>query len=121
MSSLLHLELVFPGLVTYAFFVPFLLRVFLAGVFLLDARKYWDKKERWWIPDGVALVAAVFLLAGYATQLAALIGIGYLAFVYYKKDHDSVFNSRPLAFLAFAVLVSILITGAGAFALDLPF
>ncbi len=121
MTSLFHLELVFPALLTYSFFVPLLLRICVAGVFLLDARKYWDKKERWWIPDGVALGAAVLLLAGYATQLAALIGIGYLAFVFYKKDHDSVFNSKPLAFLALAVLVSLLITGSGAFALDLPY
>jgi hypothetical protein len=121
MTSIFHLELIFPALLTYSFFVPLLLRVFIAGILLLDARKYWDKKERWWIPDGVALVAAVFFLAGYATQLAAIIGIGYLAFVFYKKDHDSVFNSKPLAFLAFAVFVSLLVTGSGAFALDLPY
>lgn len=121
MPSIFHLELLFPTLLTYSFFVPLLLRVFLALIFLLDARKYWDKKERWWIPDGVALVAAVLLLAGYAVQLAALIGIGYLAFVFYKKDHDSVFTSKPLAFLAFAVLLALLMTGAGAFALDLPY
>lgn len=121
MTSLLHLELLFPALLTYSFFVPLVLRLFLAGVFLLDARKYWDKKERWWIPDGVALVVAVFLLAGYAVQLAVLIGFGYLAFVFYKKDHDSVFNTKPLAFLAFAVLFSLLVSGAGAFALDLPY
>lgn len=121
MASVLHLELLFPSLLTFSFFVPLLLRVFLAGVFFLDARHYWGKKDRWWLPDGVALVVGVLLLAGYAVQLAALAGIGYLAFVFYMKDHESVFKSKPLSFLALAVLLSLLVTGAGAFALDLPY
>jgi len=121
MPSIFHLELLFPALLTYSFFVPLLLRVFMAGIFLLDARKYWDKKERWWVPDGVALVVTVLLLAGYATQLATLIGVAYLAFVFYKKDHESVFNNKPLLFLALAVLLALLVSGAGAFALDLPY
>lgn len=121
MPSLVHLATVFPYLLTFSFFVPLILRVSVAAVFFLDARHYWDKKERWWLPDGIALVVGVLLLAGYATQLAALLGIAYLAFVFYMKDHDSVFRGKPLAFLTFAVLLSLLVLGAGAFALDLPY
>ena len=51
----------------------------------------------------------------------ALFGIGYLAFVYVKKDHDSVFLNQAACWLGLAILLSLLVTGGGAFAFDLPF
>ncbi|MBI3573685.1 hypothetical protein HY090_01405 [Candidatus Kaiserbacteria bacterium] len=115
------MENVFPSLLTYTFFAPLILRLFIAGAFFSDAKKYWDKRERWWIPDGIALVIGAFLLVGYATQLAAIAGIGYLAFVYYKKDHESVFSTKETSLLALGILISFLATGAGAYAFDLPY
>lgn len=115
------METVFPALLTFSFFAPTILRVFLAIAFFCDARKYWSKKERWWIPDGIAAIVGVLLLVGYGTQIVAILGIGYLAFVYYKKDHESVFSNKTAAFLALAILLSLLATGAGALAFDLPY
>lgn len=114
------MENILPGFLTFSFFAPLILRVFVAFVFFIDAKKYWDKRSRWWFPDGIALVIGVLLLLGYATQLAAFFGIGYLAFVYYKKDRESVFSDKVAAFLALAILLSLLLTGAGALAFDLP-
>jgi uncharacterized membrane protein YphA (DoxX/SURF4 family) len=115
------MENLFPALLTYSFFAPTVLRIFVALLFMSDAKKYWKAHDRWWLADGIALVIGVFIFVGYATQLFALFGIGYLAFVYLKRDRDSVFLDRYASFLALAILVSLLLTGAGALAFDLPF
>jgi len=115
------METIFPPLLTFSFFAPTILRVFVSLLLLSDAKKYWNKRDRWWVADGVALVVGVLLFVGYATQLDALIGIGYLAFVYYSKDRDSVFLNKQVSFLALAILISLLTLGAGAFAFDVPF
>ncbi len=115
------MEVIFPFLLTFAFFAPTILRVGVAVLFLSDAKKYWNNRDRWWVADGVALIIGALVLIGYATQLVAILGIGYLAFVYYKRDRDSVFLKNETAFLALAILLSLLVTGAGAVAFDRPY
>ena len=115
------METVFPALLTFSYFAPTILRIGLALVFFSDAKKYWSRKQKMWLADGVAAVIGILILVGYGTQVAALLGVGYLAFVYYKKDHESVFHHNSTAFLALAMLLSLLVTGAGAIAFDLPY
>jgi len=115
------MENLFPSLLTFSFFAPTLLRVFVSLLFMSDAKKYWKARDRWWLADGIALIIGVFIFVGYATQLFAIFGIGYLAFVYLKRDRDSVFLDKNVAFLALAIFLSLLATGAGALAFDLPF
>jgi len=121
MQTLLHLQTVFPSLLTFTFFAPFVLRVFVGGLFICDFKNYWRKSERWWVPDGIAGVIGILLVAGYGTQVMAILGIGYLAFVYYKKDHESLLSNKTTALLALAILISLLVTGGGALAFDLPY
>src|SRR6185369_2311132 len=102
------MENIFPSLLTFSFFAPLILRVFVSFAFFADARKYWDKRERWWLPDGFALVIGALLFVGYATQLAAVLGIAYLAFVYYKENHHSYFDDRRALLLALGMLLSLL-------------
>ncbi len=74
---------------------------------------------------GVALVTGITslsLIFGYLTQIGALVS-GGLALMHMRKDAHEYFPvvmPRSTALLSFAASVTLFITGAGAFAIDLP-
>ena len=133
---------IFPDLLTYSFFAPTLLRVAAAGVMFALAYKYYRTRGAlaharfpvigvagawvvWWI---IALTGALgaALLVGYYTQIAALVGLaGGLKYTVYRKFYPDLVSVRfPLSqgtLVLFCVIcLSLLLTGAGALALDLP-
>ncbi len=129
----------FPELLTYSMLAPFILRV-VAGIIFIDLGKLAlnGEKNRWLIslsaiklprPElGVKILGileilgGIMLLAGFYTQIAALV-LAVLtfaeAFVEYK---DPAILKRTLVFyvLLLAISLSLLLSGAGAFAIDIP-
>ncbi|HVZ76042.1 MAG TPA: hypothetical protein VG934_02090 [Candidatus Paceibacterota bacterium] len=127
----------FPGLLTYAFFAPTLLRITVALTIGYLAYKHYEKRGEiaaarfpvvgaatWvpWLAIAVELCTMVGLFLGYHTQIFAIIGmlIALKQAVWSSKYPDFILLSRGTAVLLLIILVSIMVTGAGALAFDLP-
>lgn len=129
----------FPDLLTYGFFSPFILRVVLGYIFInLGYLKLSKETERWklffesihlkpvkiftYISALIEIIGGIMLILGFYTQITALafaiITFGEL-YVEFKVD---TLLKRNLVFylLIFAISVSLLLTGAGFMAMDLP-
>jgi uncharacterized membrane protein YphA (DoxX/SURF4 family) len=127
----------FPSLLSYSFFVPTLLRIAAGLVFLYLA--YFHYTNRRAVAEEIGLfiggariicilysmmetLVAIGLIAGVATQLAALVGFAIAAKVLFLRR--SLHDLKPFPPLTYALLavicVSLVIMGAGAFSFDLP-
>ncbi len=130
---------VFPDLLTFSFFAPMLLRLAL-GVIFLDFGRHTLGKGRTQHGElfealglkqhkhyvtalgALEIVAAVMLILGLYTQLAALVVVLLsLAAYYLKGKHGAhIEHRRHLFFLTAVMALSLLLSGAGALAFDLP-
>jgi uncharacterized membrane protein YphA (DoxX/SURF4 family) len=131
----------FPSLLVYGFYAPTLLRLGLVAVFIWLAWRTWQKRTAWrhatlpiigsqsWIPT-LAVIAEVALGAmfffGWHTQIAAVLGIlAALKYFIYARWWPRALEvyfpiSAGTAFLILVICVSLLLSGAGAVAYDLP-
>lgn len=130
---------IFPSLLTYQLIAPFILRIVLGALFInLSILKIGAEKERWniffngfkmrpsilfvWILATIEFVGGVFLIFGFLTQLVALI-LAILTFAeLFIEFKEEVLLKRNLIFylLVFVISLSLLFTGPGFFAIDLP-
>lgn len=72
---------------------------------------------------GIAeLIAGGMFIAGYYTQIAALVAIAlsFTLIIFNKRFSSPYFPGKLFYLLLFAASLSLFITGAGAFAFDLP-
>ncbi len=112
----------FPDLLTYSLFAPFILRVVLGFVYLdigiLNFKKSGNQK----LLGIVEIIGAVMLFAGLYTQIAALIFIVITGISFYIEYKDEDVLKRDIVFylLVLAISISLLFTGAGIYAKDLP-
>lgn len=119
-------------------FAYLLLRLFLSGLLIHLAFSHWHYRNELksvlrlsWFPYGafvtyvfivIEFAVAIFLLFGISTQYSALIIMAMsLKLIVLKRwfSHHSL-PSRMFYILMFAIALSLFITGAGAFAVDLP-
>ncbi len=128
----------FPHLLVFSFFAPTLLRLAVAGVFFYLAIFHLknhktvareisviDYSVALWLSGLFTLVegaVAVFLLVGFLTQIAALVGaIICLKIFFIKRGLRHISPLSHLAYILLAIIcLSLLMTGAGAFAFDVP-
>jgi uncharacterized membrane protein YphA (DoxX/SURF4 family) len=133
---------IFPDLLFLQLLAPFLLRVAIGIMFIWVGYSYVSKdravatsqlKTKWpktasaivWVSGMFEIVAGLFLVVGFLTQIAAIAGIliaakALCAKLLYK-DLDKVAKySKMFYILVLIVSLSLLVSGAGAFAFDLP-
>ncbi len=129
----------FPNLLTYEMFAPFLLRVVLGFVFItLGYLKLKKEKVRWnllfealrlkpshlWtkIFGYIEIVGGGALIVGFSTQLVAILFACINLFELYIENKESTLLKRDLVFylLLTTIAVSLVFTGPGFFAFDLP-
>ncbi|MES2014806.1 MAG: hypothetical protein V4437_03275 [Patescibacteria group bacterium] len=115
------MESLFPSLFTYTFFAPLILRVSIALIFFEAARGTWKEKRKGQIVSFASAILGIALLLGALTQLAALFGIVKIIMLMLQKKVPSIFHKKAFALLALAILVSLILTGPGALAIDLPY
>jgi putative oxidoreductase len=129
----------FPDLLVYSLLAPFILRVAAGLVFLdLGILAFKNEKKRWIdslaalkIPNpevsakilgGIEILGGLALVAGFYTQVAALI-LAILVFCEaYIEYKQPLILKRNFVFylMLLAMTLSLLFSGAGAFAFDLP-
>lgn len=129
----------FPSLLTYSWYAPLILRVVL-GLIVLDlgVLKFRGERADWittfaayrikpahfWVSiyGLLEVVAGIFLIFGFLTQISALAVVLLSAIELYTEYTEGAVLKRDIVFylLILAIALSLLLTGAGAFARDLP-
>ncbi|MEX2013926.1 MAG: DoxX family protein [Parcubacteria group bacterium] len=129
----------FPDLLMYSFFGPFILRVLLGVIFIdLGLLKFRSEKAGWIASfDTLGLrpadlfvtfyallqvVGGLLLLLGLWTQAAALAFVLFSGIELYIEWQAREVLKRDIVFylMVFAISLSLLLTGAGAYAIDIP-
>ena len=109
----------FPELLFLSPFAAFLIRVALAVVFATSAYRRFPSRSTLLNSFGAIDAAiALMLIAGFYTQLAALIAVMCTAGWLIKSDWNPFPKSTTA--LALVMALTLLLTGAGPFAFDLP-
>lgn len=129
----------FPELLTYTFFAPLVLRLsvgfllFFAGwhhlvaqrtsiVSAVVSRVGSKGAGLVWYIGTLEFIVAIGLVAGYLTQIAALIGIGLCLHLFWlaRNESPAALFSAGTYFLMVVILATLMVTGAGAMAVDMP-
>lgn len=128
---------IFPELLVYGFFAPTIIRLAVAAALAYVAYKQYARRSEIgrlrfpivgqgeWIPIAMALFHAVLALLfffGYYLQLACLIAIiGFIKGLWLNQRYPHVrILSTVTVLLLLAMCLSLLLSGAGALAQDLP-
>lgn len=109
----------FPQILFLAPFSAFLIRIALAIVFMYSAWNLLRQSDT--LSRGtsiVEIVVAASLIAGIWTQAAALAGLVIIGIHFFTPRLRTV--ALGTALLSLVLCLSLLVTGAGAFAFDLP-
>ncbi|PIQ92676.1 MAG: hypothetical protein COV70_00105 [Parcubacteria group bacterium CG11_big_fil_rev_8_21_14_0_20_39_22] len=117
----------FPSLLDFAPLAPFILRV-AAGFWFIDIafKNYKEIKreaKKFTILSIliVQAVAGLFLVAGFLTQISAIVLFIILTFFVIRTEEAKQNpETKQVHLFLFIILISLLVTGAGAFAFDLP-
>ena len=129
----------FPELLAYSMLAPFFLRVILGLIFLdLGILKFREEKSRWrasfetlglrpttfFVPlyGLIQVVGGLLLIAGLWTQVAALAFVISTGIELYIEWSAREVLKRDMVFyiLIFVISLSLLLSGAGAYAIDIP-
>ncbi|PIQ67200.1 MAG: hypothetical protein CO184_00610 [Candidatus Zambryskibacteria bacterium CG_4_9_14_3_um_filter_40_16] len=129
----------FPELLSFGLLAPFILRIVGGFVFLnLGFLKLKGEKDRWeasfealGLRPKVSLlkifalteiIGGLALIVGFYTQIAALVFVVITFVELYIEQKESSLLKRDIAFylLMFSIALSLLFSGAGFFAFDLP-
>lgn len=133
----MRMLILFPQLLFLSPLGATLLRIVAGGVFLSLAWDHWRRRDELavvdfivvghgrWIPitaAAIELVVAMGLAVGAYAQLAAIGGalLALKGIVWHGRYPQFFPLSRTANVLLFAVCLSLVVTGAGAFAFDLP-
>ena len=129
----------FPELLSFGLLSPFILRVVLGMVlFNLGYLKFGREKNSWtnffnltflkpanlWVKIFalIQIVGGLMLIAGFYTQITALVFVVITLVELGVEKREPALINRNFVFylLLFAISLSLLFSGAGAFAVDLP-
>ena len=121
----------FPQLLTYGFFAPTILRLTVAIVLFYLAYQQWRRRveiahvRAFVFPTlsiAFNLLIGIGLFLGYHTQIASLLAIaGFVIGLWLNRRHPHiVILPNSTVIILMVVSISLLLTGAGALAMDVP-
>lgn len=128
-----------PELLNFGLLAPFIIRV-TAGLFLMKMASaafayghqvihekrpdlsYRSSRAAGFIIGLLGAIASIMLIVGYFTQIGAITAIViFAASAILKRKHPETLHKAPSFYLVLAVIsFTLLLSGAGAFAFDLP-
>lgn len=116
---------IFPSLLTWQLFAPLLMRLTLGTVIVFEAYRAYSKRSislQQKILSLVEVLAGILLIIGLWTQVAALfIAIDLIIRLAYKIKSKKFLNDGVNYYLILLVMaISLLVTGAGFLAFDMP-
>jgi uncharacterized membrane protein YphA (DoxX/SURF4 family) len=132
---------IFPDLLPFGGFAPMIIRLVVGGVILffgaltvsskrkislkkLTENNYPAPNFMVWALGLIKIIVGLFLIAGFITQISAIIAAYFflnLAIIESKDEKTKIFNQSTLTYtLLIATSLSLLFSGAGFFAMDLP-
>ncbi|MFA5877438.1 MAG: hypothetical protein WC880_03695 [Candidatus Paceibacterota bacterium] len=115
------MESLFPNLFTFSYFAPLILRIAIAIVLFEAARGTWKQQKKGKVASFTSAILGTALVFGAFTQLTAILGIIEIGILTAQRGVPSIFHRRSFALLVIAILTSLLLTGPGALAIDLPY
>ncbi|MCR4334370.1 MAG: hypothetical protein NUV47_01395 [Patescibacteria group bacterium] len=112
----------FPTLLNYSMIAPFLIRLTLAGVFLVMAKSNVMSGGHKKTIGTIQIIGSLFLIIGLFTQVVALVFGIYLVYLIQQKIKTHAFLTKGINYylILFILCVVLLISGAGRFAIDIP-
>lgn len=129
----------FPEFLNYSTIAPLLLRLVVGFIFIdLGLLKFKEEKKNWinsfetlrinpadlFVPvyGLLQIIGGIFLITGFFTQIASLFFIFSTGSELYIEWKFKEILKRDMVFylLIFVISISLLLTGAGSFAFDLP-
>ncbi|MBA3733473.1 hypothetical protein H0W91_03820 [Patescibacteria group bacterium] len=116
----MHPLTVFPELLTFELIAPFILRLAACVFIFFIAKERYNKSYKW--ASIVYGISGLFILLGLYTQISALIAIASIKFDYWvnRKGLTISTERKLLCAIVILILLSLLFTGPGFLALDLP-
>ena len=116
----MHPLSIFPSLLTFGLMAPFLLRLSAGALILIFG---WERNQKQYKTQSIFYaISGVLLVVGLYTQIAAIVGLILLRFDMWadKKTAPVSRECRIVDILLNVILISLLFTGPGFFAFDLP-
>ena len=116
----MHPLSLFPTLLSFGFVAPLLLRVTVGVVAIISGLQRYHKSYKY--SSVFHFVTGIFLILGLYTQAVVLVGLVILGFEYFteKKSGPISMEKMILMSLIKIILISLLLTGPGLFAMDMP-
>jgi len=116
----MHPLSIFPQLLTYVLIAPTLLRITVGVILILAGLERYKKPFKW--TSIIYILSGVFVFVGLYTQVASIVGLIVIGFDYYIEDKKTSLTKDKKIIYIFAgiILLSLMFTGPGFFAFDLP-
>jgi uncharacterized membrane protein YphA (DoxX/SURF4 family) len=116
----MHTLTLFPQLLTFQLIAPTLLRLTIGIILIFIGKERFSKKFKW--SSVIYVLSGILLILGLYTQAAAIAGIVMIKFDFWidKKSRSTSKEHWLLYVLATTVLFSLMFTGPGFLAFDLP-
>ena len=114
-----HIVTPFPELLTFSFYAPMLLRIAL-GLYAM-AFVFSDRQQKKEIYRGLFLVVGLSLLVGFYVQISTvIIALLFIISIFDSRARLTADINKVEIGLLLVISLTLLITGAGPWAIDLP-
>lgn len=109
---------IFPDLLTFGILSPFIIRIAVSVIGLKYGLERLKKPYKWL--SVFYIITSIFIFIGLFTQVAVLVAIALAKIDYYINRNSGEKPNFYIYSLIIAVLLSLLLTGPGFLAFDLP-
>ncbi len=117
----MHTLSLFPSLLTFGLFAPLLLRLVVSYFLIINGRKNFVVNKKIWLA-APQIICGLMLFIGVYTQVVVLVALISIKLEWWTSRKISpVTNDKMMVYwFTGIILLSLILTGPGAFAIDYP-